>query len=134
MRPGHTLAAGAWIGVYLGELLPSMAPEAETSDYAFTLPAANKGAREVVVDVQTHGNWTRFVNSCCRPNVEATLEQVGGVRVVALRVVREIKGGEEVVICYGRRYFEGRKMVCRCKTPGRGRRRKDGGHLPPNGK
>ncbi len=75
--PGEELPAGAWLGEYLGELLPPTAPEADSSDYAFTL-SAQGGAAEVVIDAATHGNWTRFVNSSCRPNVVASPEQVGG--------------------------------------------------------
>ncbi|KAK3897359.1 hypothetical protein C8A05DRAFT_39087, partial [Staphylotrichum tortipilum] len=67
--PGATLPRGAWLGEYLGELLPLTAPEADSSDYAFTLPGEGGGAAaEVVIDAGTHGNWTRFVNSSCRPN------------------------------------------------------------------
>ena len=123
--PGQAFRAGDWLGEYLGELLPATAPEADTSDYAFTMAGcANSGVQEVVVDAQTHGNWTRFLNSSCKPNAEALPEQVGGVKIIAVRARKRIRAGEQVCISYGRRYFEGRKMMCLCET-------KDGPHLPP---
>ncbi|KAK4040798.1 hypothetical protein C8A01DRAFT_35172 [Parachaetomium inaequale] len=122
---GNTIPKGAWLGEYLGELLPPAAREADTSDYAFTMPGlARDGVDELVIDAETHGNWTRFVNSSCRPNVLASPEQVGKVRIIALRALRKLRGGEQLLISYGRQYFEERNIKCCCavgKEP----------HLPP---
>ena len=124
MLPGQAFRAGDWLGEYLGELLPAAAPEADSSDYAFTMAeCAASGVQELVVDAQTHGNWTRFVNSSCKPNAEALPEQVGGVRVVVLRARKRIRAGEQVCISYGREYFEGRKVMCLCEA-------KEGPHMP----
>ncbi len=79
------------------------------------------------MDAQTHGNWTRFLNSSCKPNVEALPEQVGGVRVIVLRAKKRIRAGEQVCIGYGRGYFEGREMMCLCEA-------KRGPHMPPAAK
>ncbi|KAK4155682.1 hypothetical protein C8A00DRAFT_13310 [Chaetomidium leptoderma] len=115
VKNGQTITKGAWLGEYLGELLPPSAPEATTSLYAFTMPGIAAGnARELLVDGQTHGNWTRFVNSACRPNVLASPEQVGKVRIVAFRALRTIRPGEQLLINYGRHYFSERGMRCCC--------------------
>jgi SET domain-containing protein len=82
------------------------------------------GVKELVIDAETHGNWTRFVNSSCRPNVLASPEQVGKVRIIAFRALRKLRGGEQLLISYGRQYFEERNIKCCCavqKEP----------HLPP---
>jgi hypothetical protein len=115
VKPGQTIAKNDWLGEYLGELLPPSAAEADTSAYAFSLPASvEDGLAEVVIDAATHGNWTRFVNSGCKNNVDATAEQVGKVRIIALRARRNIRGGEQLLINYGRQYFEERGIKCCC--------------------
>lgn len=121
VRPGHTIRAGTFLGEYLGEILPADAPEGNTSAYAFTMAGddgdgggGGGGGPELLVDAETHGNWTRFVNSSCRPNVEALPEQVGKVRVVVFRALRNIKAGEQLFIFYGQGYFETRGLLCCC--------------------
>jgi hypothetical protein len=123
--PDQTIAEGDWLGEYLGQLLPANAPEAETSDYAFDMPGrAVERVRRVIVDAATHGNWTRFVNSSCEPNVQALAEQVGKVRVIVYRALRDIQAGEQLLVTYGRGYFEERGILCCCEA-------KREPHLPP---
>jgi SET domain-containing protein len=125
VKDGQRIAAGEWLGEYLGEVLPAAAREAQTSAYAFTLRGyAADRVPELVVDAQTHGNWTRFVNSSCRPNVAATPEQIGKVRIVAFRAETDIAAGEQVLINYGRDYFAERGIMCCCEVSAQP-------HLPP---
>ncbi|KAK4099146.1 SET domain-containing protein, partial [Parathielavia hyrcaniae] len=113
----QTIAEGDWLGEYLGEILPLDAPEANTSDYAFLMPGrAVERVKRVVVDAATHGNWTRFVNSSCDPNVEVVPEQVGKVRIIAFRAARDIHAGEQLLVFYGKDYFEERGLMCCCET------------------
>lgn len=125
VRSGCTIKDKEWIGEYLGEPIPPSASEAETSDYAFTLPGVpEEGVKEVVIDSEIHGNWTRFLNSHCDPNVTAIPEQVGKVRIIAFRARRQIDAGEQLLIFYGRQYFTERGIRCCCDAQGEP-------HLPP---
>ncbi|KAK4112466.1 SET domain-containing protein [Canariomyces notabilis] len=125
IRPGCVLKKGEWIGEYLGELLPPTYPGADDSNYAFELPGfPAEGISGVVINAQRHGNWTRFVNSHCSPNVVAYPEQVGKVRIVAFRTVKRIVAGQQLFIAYGRQYFSGRGMLCSCNAQAQP-------HLPP---
>lgn len=126
VKAGCAIDKDDWIGEYLGELVPPSASEAETSRYAFTLPGVpgEEGVGEVVIDAQTHGNWTRFFNSHCVPNVSATSEQVGKVRIVAFRALRRIEAREQLLIFFGRQYFAERGMLCCCDAQAEP-------HLPP---
>jgi hypothetical protein len=115
--PGHTIAEGDYLGEYLGQLLPADAPEAGTSDYAFDMPGrAVEHVRKVIVDAATYGNWTRFVNSSCEPNVQALAEQVGKVRVIVYRALRDIQADEQLLVTYGRGYFEETGILCCCEA------------------
>ncbi|KAL2266698.1 hypothetical protein VTJ83DRAFT_6050 [Remersonia thermophila] len=126
---------GDYLGEYLGELLPLGAPEVMQSDYIFTLDAVTRktrgkrGARhdvapEVYVDAAQHGNWTRFVNSSCTPNVEALARQAGRVRMVVYRAVRAIRPGEQLFVYYGKGYFTSRGLRCLCPADTKP-------HMPP---
>lgn len=60
-KPSAKIVKGQWIGEYIGELRPF---EAEASPFRFEIPGVG------VVDSERAGNWTRFINSHCRPNVK----------------------------------------------------------------
>ncbi|KAL1840776.1 hypothetical protein VTJ49DRAFT_7731 [Mycothermus thermophilus] len=122
---------GDYLGEYLGVILPPGAHETLESDYVFTLDGVirqkgDEGGRrvtrsshhevapEVYIDAAKYGNWTRFVNSACSPNVEALTEQAGRVRMVVYRAVRAIRPGEQLFVYYGKGYFTARRLKCLC--------------------
>jgi len=115
VRPGKEIKEGAWIGIYLGEVLTE-ATSRETSCYLYALGAAT-------IDAGTFGNWTRFLNSHCRPNVQASTQQIGKMTVVAFSTLRMIKGGQQIFISYGPEYFD-KERLCICSA-------KNQGHIPP---
>ena len=105
VKPGHTLKRGAYLDEYLGDLLP---PGELDSLYCFEIPGA------CVVDAEKAGNWTRFVNSHCRPNVGVWGGFVGKRHVVVMEATRDIGPEEEIVWNYGRKYFELAGFKCGC--------------------
>ncbi|KAF2164848.1 hypothetical protein M409DRAFT_24753 [Zasmidium cellare ATCC 36951] len=105
-KPGVTIPKGAWVGEYLGELRP-LSP-APNSTYRFEIPSV------CAVDAQSSGNWTRFINSHCRPNVKPWGETVGKRHVILFQALREIGPEEEIVFNYGARYFENAGFLCGC--------------------
>lgn len=70
------------------------------------------------------GNWTRFINHRCLPNVEADNTHYGGRRAVVFTADRDIARGEQLFISYGRHYFTGLGLLCKCDVY-------QGDHLPP---
>jgi SET domain-containing protein len=72
VKHGARIVKGQWVGEYIGELRPLSAVAAGIaagvqSMYRFDF--SNDG-ETVVVDSERRGNWTRFVNSSCVPNLD----------------------------------------------------------------
>ncbi|KAK3317601.1 hypothetical protein B0T19DRAFT_405285 [Cercophora scortea] len=112
------------LGFYLGEVHDQTAfftDPATTSWYVFTTTRA-------AVDSRDYGNWTRFVNSHCDPNVSATIRNVGQVEGIAFQTARQINPGDQLFINYGRGYFagDGEKPLLYCTCDAH-----EGPHLPP---
>jgi SET domain-containing protein len=67
--------------------------------------------KEVTIDAQVRGNWTRFISHSCIPNTIFATRRVGQMRMI----FKDIAVGEEVTIHYGQSYFDVR--TCHCGTP-----------------
>lgn len=108
---------GTFLDDYVGELLPEHMWYPDDR-YAFDLPGIGRcTSRE-------YGNWTRFVNHRCRPNIRANDWMVGQRVVMMFRAIRDIRPGEQLFIEYGRGYFEAANRFCKCDVY-------PGDHLPP---
>lgn len=73
MKRGMGIRKGEWVGEYIGELRPIQRVNRDLergiqSMYRFDF--ALEGGETVVVDSERRGNWTRFVNSSCCPNLD----------------------------------------------------------------
>ncbi|KAK5654527.1 hypothetical protein OQA88_7156 [Cercophora sp. LCS_1] len=112
VAPGVTIPAGTALGIYAGELVRSDDEEKWTSRYLFSV-ADKKG---FYVDAATFGNWTRFVNSHCNPNIDATPFNIGGMVFVTYVTKRTLKEGEQLFIEYGPDYFLGLNFQCGCSA------------------
>lgn len=101
------IRAGGWLDDYVGELMPfdCWFPD---DLYAFDIPGIARCTS------QQYGNWTRFVNHHCTPNVQANDWMVGQRVVMVFRANRDIRPGEQLFIQYGRQYFESAKRFCKC--------------------
>lgn len=105
---------GEFILEYTGERIPTATADESPSRYLFEVN--NKWT----IDGETLTNTARYINHCCVPNVEATIER-GRINIYALR---DIAPGEELTIDYGDEYMDefirpvGCKCaVCRAKVP-----------------
>jgi hypothetical protein len=78
------------------------------STYQFVVPDV------CVLDSEQAGNWTRFINSSCRPNVKTWANYVGKRHVVFFQALKEIGPEEELFFSYGQGYFEAAAFECRC--------------------
>ncbi|KAK1831053.1 hypothetical protein QBC39DRAFT_99770 [Podospora conica] len=120
------LPAGTQLAVYLGSLIPYVAPEVddETSKYVFELhngsEIGSKGGglakNQICVDSAVYGNWPRFVNSHCKPNCVGTAATLGKKAYILYETVQDLKEGEELTISYGANYFVSGNMKCQCSA------------------
>ncbi|KAK0648598.1 hypothetical protein B0T16DRAFT_117243 [Cercophora newfieldiana] len=128
VRQGETIAEHTKLGVYTGELIPFNHPSVNTSDYVFQLhcPPNPNVDNEVAIDSSRRGNWTRFINSHCVPNVSARVELIGKVLYVVFSAKKRLTEGEQLFISYGPQYFTGAQGqgTCQCDA-------QPGPHIPP---
>jgi hypothetical protein len=73
VKRGTGIRKGEWVGEYIGELRPIHRVNRDLergiqSMYRFDFALENGGT--VVVDSEKRGNWTRFINSSCCPNLD----------------------------------------------------------------
>lgn len=111
--PNVTIKKGQWLEEYLGDLRPlptNLDAAARSSDslYRIWIPET------AIIDAEKAGNWTRFINSSCRPNVKPWGEFVGKRHVVLFQALRDIGPEEELVFQYGAKWFEKAGFLCRC--------------------
>ncbi|KAI7372942.1 hypothetical protein KC328_g16924, partial [Hortaea werneckii] len=102
--PGVHISKGQWLDEYIGELLPLPSPDTASTNpsislYRLWIPGT------AIIDASRAGNWTRFINSSCRPNVRVWGESVGKKQVVLFQAIREIGPEEEITFQYGAKYF-----------------------------
>lgn len=103
------IPSGVWIGEYLGELIPPQLTSLMQSNmYLFEFD------EKVSCDASMLGNWTRFMNHHCRPNVKAKDCVYARRKVIGFKTARRIKKGEQLFISYGEEYFKGNGLLCRC--------------------
>lgn len=111
------IAKNDWIAEYLGELRPLSVPATVLSRYRIEIPG------RCAIDAGERGNWTRYMNSSCNPNVRLVGEYIGKREVVFFQALRDIRGGEELTFNYGRAYFEKAGIQCQCDA-------REGQHIP----
>ncbi len=115
--PAHSLVAE-----YVGEIYPLYKSQArgryKNSTYLYCqtrrLPdGGNECAMHI--DPSIYGNWTRYINHSCKPKTDFVMYSCGEKILTCVKVrKRTIEFGEEITIDYGKSYFEGQKLACRC--------------------
>lgn len=107
-KPHVTIKKGQWLEEYLGDLRPISSADTSSSLYRIWIPDT------CIIDAEKAGNWTRFINSSCRPNVKPWGEFLGKRHVVMFQALRDIGPEEELTFQYGSAYFEQAGFLCRC--------------------
>lgn len=118
------------LGEYLGVLMPPNRRRDRTDPYQFTFDTfvigkspgdsrARRWARRGLTpppppEAKEYGNWTRFINHHCTPNVAVATGMYGQRQAVVFKALRNIAQNEEITIHYGRPYFTGMRMNCIC--------------------
>ncbi|KAF7193266.1 Histone-lysine N-methyltransferase trithorax [Pseudocercospora fuligena] len=103
---GRIIPAKRYLSEYLGDLIPS--DNAPRSLYLLDI----KGLFSI--DAGQAGNWTRYINSCCEPNLQAEPALLGKRHVLVFETLRRILPGEELTFYYGRKYFKQAGFKCSC--------------------
>ncbi|KAK4177384.1 hypothetical protein QBC36DRAFT_371732 [Triangularia setosa] len=115
LRPGCEVKKGDYIGIYYGVVVAAGGEHVPDSAYVYSTNS-HDGEYPFGIDSGMYGNWTRFSNSHCNPNCEVCPDQIGGIRVLAFRALRDIHENEEMTINYGSAYFtqQNPPMLCTC--------------------
>jgi SET domain-containing protein len=106
---------------YIAEYVGEVRPLNVDSFYGFEVP------NKCTIDAEKAGNWTRFINSSCKPNVKPWAHTIGKRHVILFQALKDIGPGEELLFNYGRKYFEKAGFLCKCDA-------RDEAHLPGGGK
>jgi hypothetical protein len=116
-KPGVSFKKGQYLDEYIGDVRPVDHKNPSKSLYVFQIA---DGVYKCDIDSEKSGNWTRFVNSHCRPNVHAWPRCVGRRHVIVFEALRDIGAEEELTFFYGKNYFNAAGFDCTCsayKTP-----------------
>jgi SET domain len=115
------IPAGSLLAEYVGEIYPVtkelMLGIYNNPTYLYCQTRAKaKGAENALqIDPSIRGNWTRYVNHSCRPKSDFMVYACGEKMLTCLTVRdRAIEFGEEITVSYGRSYFTGQQLACRC--------------------
>ena len=107
-KPRVNITKGQYLDEYLGDIRPLDSELALKSLYCFTIPNL------CVIDAERAGNWTRFINSSCRPNVSCEAAVIGKRHVVLFSALKDIGPEEELTFNYGPGYFKDAGFDCDC--------------------
>jgi hypothetical protein len=131
IRSLQRIPRGTFIGQYIGETYPERdldtgseifrygGPEGNVYHFSVPLgapppPRTPDRRPHFTVDSAHLGNWTRFMNHHCSPNVRFETVNLGQVWTTVVRTVKEIKFREEITTDYGPDYFHYQGLDCRC--------------------
>jgi SET domain-containing protein len=118
----HTLTslpANTVIGEYTGELIST--PTESYNSQAYLFEAVGQGKTIAYIVGLRMGSWTRFINHSCKPNVFFQGRRTGRSWRYFIVTSRRIKKGEEVLVDYGKGYWDGiaeKRIFCKCGERG----------------
>ncbi|KAL3864307.1 hypothetical protein ACJMK2_005998 [Sinanodonta woodiana] len=73
--------------------------------------------KDRIIDAGPKGNWSRFMNHSCNPNLETQKWHVNGDVRVGLFALQDITAGSELTFNYNLDCLGNEKTVCRCGAP-----------------
>jgi SET domain-containing protein len=107
--------SGAILGPYSGAFIPENV--SNTSDYLTNIWTglwSDDNFSEGTIDALHAGSAMRFINSSCIPNAILEHSTVGmDLRIVVVKLIKNVKAGEQIFLNYGAKYFTNGKY-CRC--------------------
>lgn len=97
-----------FIGIYTGVVQER--DKVMSKDYAWAYPAYTVQGQRISLDAKYEGNEMRFVNHSYKPNsVVRYVLGLDGLWHVCYVALRPIKKGQQILISYGKKYWESRK-------------------------
>ncbi|CAB3411135.1 unnamed protein product [Caenorhabditis bovis] len=117
VRASHQIPFGAYIGEYTGELLSE--DEAASRDSTF-LFETRIGSEIYTIDAKYTGNYTRFINHSCNPNVKVAnvswdFEENELIHM-CFYTSKTIEKHEELTIDYGSAWWNNKMFNCLCNS------------------
>jgi len=109
---------GTLIGEYTGEMITqSEADKREELYDELGLVSYTFEVGWMVIDAGPMGNHCRFINHSCNPNCQVQSTLINGLPRLFVKTIKTIEKDEEVYINYGKRYFKGSGIKCKCGQP-----------------
>lgn len=100
------IPAGTVLGLYSGQLMPKVRLNNAQISYSYQINITGPPRRHVTINSLERGNWTRFVNHHCDPNVNWGVRQNCGVNAVVVMTSRRvINVGDQLYVNYGEEYW-----------------------------
>lgn len=103
----RTIPALTYIGEYTGIVRKRRRRKDRFNNYIFSYTAGPKET-EFIIDAQTEGNFTRFINHSDSPNLTSRWMEIDGVSHIILFANRAIPKGEQLSYDYGAFYWRSR--------------------------
>jgi hypothetical protein len=96
------------IGEYTGEFMFDR--RRDTLDSGYLIGGYSRlGRFKWHIDARNNGNYTRFINHSCDPNIKLTQTFFGGQYRGLVIAAKDIKLGEQVLMNYGNDYWSGKQ-------------------------
>ncbi|EFO88742.1 CRE-SET-11 protein [Caenorhabditis remanei] len=116
VRASVDIPFGTFIGEYTGELIDDdEATERHDSTFLFE---TRVGSVTLTIDAKYSGNYTRFINHSCSPNVKVANVSWDYDEIQLIHMCfytdKLIKKGEELTIDYGEAWWANKKFACMC--------------------
>ncbi len=64
------------------------------------------------ISAKRYGNWTRYINHSCKPSTQFKERTLGDKHRVLVCAIRDIEMFEEILIDYGKDYWQNRDCLC----------------------
>ncbi|CCD69863.2 SET domain-containing protein [Caenorhabditis elegans] len=118
VRASVDIAFGTFIGEYAGELIDDEeAMDRHDSTFLFETKV---GSETLTIDAKYSGNYTRFINHSCAPNVKVANISWDYDKIQLIHMCfftdKAIRKGEELTIDYGEAWWANKKFPCLCKS------------------
>jgi SET domain-containing protein len=120
------LHSGTYIGEYIGEVLSETEAHhrivsTKNAEHNYLLLYNEHHSQTIVktfIDARYYGNWTRFINHSCDPNLHIVPIRIDQSTPphLAFFTLREIQANEELSYSYGTVIDEKFSKVCHCSS------------------
>ena len=105
----RSLPALTYVGEYTGSVKRRSVKRIDSNDYVFGYMAGSKST-PFVIDAAKKGNFTRFINHSCAPNMSSRWVVLNGVTRIIIFTNRSVPEGGQLTYDYGKYYWRRRAV------------------------